>query len=89
MLERKKKPNKKTQKEPKFKNQEKTLKTHNFKSFSLLIMDYNTIKEEDLKLFIPSGIVVSGPSSSGKTQLVLKILEHANALFHPPPKAIG
>ena len=52
-------------------------------------MDYNTIKEEDLKLFIPSGIVVSGPSSSGKTQLVLKILEHAYALFHPPPKAIG
>jgi hypothetical protein len=52
-------------------------------------MDYNTINKDDLKLFIPSGIVVSGPSSSGKTQLVLKILEHADALFHPPPKAIG
>jgi Ni2+-binding GTPase involved in maturation of urease and hydrogenase len=52
-------------------------------------MNYNTINEDDLKLFIPSGIVVSGPSSSGKTQLVLKILEHAESLFHPPPKAIG
>jgi hypothetical protein len=52
-------------------------------------MDQHAINEEDLKFFIPSGIVVSGPSSSGKTQLVLKILEHANSLFHPPPKAIS
>jgi hypothetical protein len=52
-------------------------------------MNYDTINEDDLKLFIPSGIVISGPSSSGKTQLVLKILEHADVLFHPPPKAIS
>ncbi|KAL3106589.1 hypothetical protein niasHT_018231 [Heterodera trifolii] len=29
-----------------------------------------------------------GPSSSGKTQLVLRLLRHANVMFDPPPKAI-
>ncbi|KAL3087172.1 hypothetical protein niasHS_005411 [Heterodera schachtii] len=46
------------------------------------------INERELKFPIPSGIVVSGPSSSGKTQLVLRLLAHANEMFDPPPKVI-
>ena len=52
-------------------------------------MDYQTVTPDELKLSIPSGIVVSGPSSSGKTELVLRLLKHANELFNPPPKAIS
>ncbi|KAL3078151.1 hypothetical protein niasHT_031320 [Heterodera trifolii] len=51
-------------------------------------MDYPRINERELKFPIPSGIVVSGPSSSGKTQLVLRLLAHANEMFDPPPKVI-
>ncbi|KAL3075210.1 hypothetical protein niasHT_037439 [Heterodera trifolii] len=46
------------------------------------------INERELKFPIPSGIVVSGPSSSGKTQLVLRLLAHASEMFDPPPKVI-
>ncbi|KAL3092830.1 hypothetical protein niasHS_005254 [Heterodera schachtii] len=51
-------------------------------------MDYPRINERELKFPIPSGIVVSGPSSSGKTQLVLRLLAHASEMFEPPPKVI-
>ncbi|KAL3093888.1 hypothetical protein niasHS_004728 [Heterodera schachtii] len=51
-------------------------------------MDYPRINERELKFPIPSGIVVSGPSSSGKTQLVLRLLAHASEMFDPPPKVI-
>ncbi|KAL3102652.1 hypothetical protein niasHT_029463 [Heterodera trifolii] len=46
------------------------------------------INEREFKFPIPSGIVVSGPSSSGKTQLVLRLLTHASEMFDPPPKVI-
>lgn len=52
-------------------------------------MEYPNVTEDELKITIPSGIIVSGPSSSGKTDLVVRILRNANALFQPPPKAIG
>jgi Ni2+-binding GTPase involved in maturation of urease and hydrogenase len=52
-------------------------------------MDYHSINSDELKIKIPSGCVVSGPSCSGKTELVLKILKHAEELFDPPPKAIS
>lgn len=52
-------------------------------------MEYPTVFDNDLKIKIPSGIVISGPSSSGKTELMLKILKHASELFDPAPKAIG
>jgi hypothetical protein len=51
-------------------------------------MDYSTFDENEIKFPIPSGIIVSGPSSSGKTQLVLRLLENADKMFDPPPKAI-
>lgn len=52
-------------------------------------MEYPTISFNEIKILIPSGVIVSGPSSSGKTNLVLKILKYANELFLPPPKKIG
>lgn len=52
-------------------------------------MEYPTVSYDDLKIKIPSGIVISGPSSSGKTELMLRILQHSSELFDPPPKAIG
>jgi hypothetical protein len=51
-------------------------------------MEYPNVDDHDLKITIPSGVIVSGPSSSGKTELVLKILKHAADLFQPLPKAI-
>jgi len=51
-------------------------------------MEYPNVTDQELKISIPSGVVVSGPSSSGKTELVLKLLKHANEVFHPQPKAI-
>jgi hypothetical protein len=52
-------------------------------------MEYPQVSEDDLKILIPSGVVVSGPSGSGKTQLVLKLLRHADSIFKPAPKKIG
>ena len=47
----------------------------------------NSIKEEDLKLKIPFGCMIGGPSNSGKSQLLYKLLDHLD-LFHPYPKAV-
>lgn len=52
-------------------------------------MEYPSFTENEIKIFIPSGIIVSGPSSSGKTQLVLRLLRNAGEIFHPTPKTIG
>jgi hypothetical protein len=45
----------------------------------------DVINEDDLKLRVPSGIIISGPSSSGKTQLLLRLLENHKQLFSPQP----
>ena len=50
-------------------------------------MDSNIISEEDTKLKIPFGCMVGGPSNSGKSQLVYKLLDHLD-LFTPRPKAV-
>jgi GTPase SAR1 family protein len=55
----------------------------------LLIMESLKVSEDDLKFPIPSNIIISGPSHSGKTQLVLKLVQDAEKMFIPPPKAIG
>ena len=46
------------------------------------------LDRRDLKFKIPSGMIISGPSSSGKTTLLLKILENYKELFDPIPKSI-
>jgi Ni2+-binding GTPase involved in maturation of urease and hydrogenase len=52
-------------------------------------MEAENVETDDLKFPIPSNIIVSGPSNSGKTQLVLRILKNAEQMFIPPPKSIG
>lgn len=49
-----------------------------FEFFIIKIMDYPILDAEQLIFLIPSGVVVSGASGSGKNQLVMQILDHAN-----------
>jgi len=51
-------------------------------------MEYSKFDSNEIKFPIPSGIIVSGPSSSGKTELVLRLLENADKMFEPKPEAI-
>lgn len=44
--------------------------------------------EEDLKIKVPSGIVVAGPTMSGKTTLVTRVVRKAKKLFSRPPRSI-
>ena len=51
-------------------------------------MEHFTLDKNDLKLKIPSGMILSGPSSSGKTMLLLKMLDNYRDLFDPIPSSI-
>jgi len=48
----------------------------------------SSINEEDLRFKIPFGMIISGPSNSGKTQLLLRLLDSANQIFTPVPETI-
>jgi hypothetical protein len=48
----------------------------------------DSINNDELKFNIPFGCMVGGPSNSGKSQLVYKILDHAEKMFSPVPKAV-
>lgn len=50
-------------------------------------MNYNT-GEGDLKFKIPFGMIISGPSNSGKTQFLFRVLENSVDLFEPVPNTI-
>ena len=50
-------------------------------------MDLNSISEDDLKLKIPFGCLIGGPSNTGKSHLVYKLLENLD-IFSPMPKAV-
>jgi hypothetical protein len=49
---------------------------------------YSYTNTQEIKLKIPSGLIISGPSSSGKTHLIQKIIEQSQNLFDPPPREI-
>jgi hypothetical protein len=55
-------------------------------------MDLNSssssLSLEDLKMKIPFGGLISGPSSSGKTEICRRLVEHSGDMFTPPPAAI-
>jgi hypothetical protein len=44
--------------------------------------------DTDLKLKIPSGILISGSSSSGKTALTIRLIEQREEIFSPSPQTV-
>ena len=51
-------------------------------------MDLNSINEDDLKLKIPFGCLIGGPSNTGKSHLVYRLLDNLDYIFTPVPKAV-
>lgn len=50
-------------------------------------MDDKKFSEDELKFKIPFGCMIGGPSNSGKSQLVYKLIDNLD-LFTPKPKAV-
>jgi hypothetical protein len=48
----------------------------------------DTIDEQALKFKLPAGMIVAGPSSSGKSTLVMKMLENYHEMFDPVPEEV-
>jgi len=48
-------------------------------------MSLATFESEQLKFHIPSGIMIGGPASSGKTTFVQRLLHHYKEMFEPIP----
>jgi hypothetical protein len=52
------------------------------------MIEENGVVERDLKFKLPFGMVISGPSSSGKTTFLIKLLKERSELIDPPPKTV-
>jgi hypothetical protein len=48
----------------------------------------DSFEEDELKFKTPAGMIIAGPSSSGKSTLVMRIIEHYKQLFVPEPVEI-
>lgn len=48
----------------------------------------NSDEAFDARIQLPSSIIISGPSQSGKTEFCINLLIHMKTLFHPIPKNI-
>lgn len=51
-------------------------------------MDNLTFTEEDLKIKAPAGVIVAGPSMSGKTTWIKNLIKYAREMISPPPAHI-
>jgi hypothetical protein len=51
-----------------------------------MIESHQIFADKELKLKSPFGMVVAGPSSSGKSSFLLKLITEADELITPPPK---
>lgn len=51
-------------------------------------MNIQLFSDKDLTLKSPFGLIISGPSSSGKTTFLLKFIAEAKALINPMPASI-
>nr|CAD2203655.1 unnamed protein product [Meloidogyne enterolobii] len=49
---------------------------------------YETYSKNDLKLKLPFGCIVSGPSSSGKSTFIRNLISDAKEMIDPQPKSI-
>lgn len=47
-----------------------------------------TFTNKDLKLNLPFGCVVAGPSTSGKSTFIRKLITHSAEMISPPPRSI-
>jgi hypothetical protein len=52
------------------------------------MIDTQVFENKDLKLKLPFSLIISGPSSSGKSSFLLKFISQAEELIHPSPKSI-
>lgn len=50
--------------------------------------DEKLVAETELCFRIPANMIISGPTSSGKTTTVKKVVRHAKQIFNPAPKSI-
>ena len=46
------------------------------------------INDDELKIRVPFGMVISGSSSSGKTSFLIKLLKNRKSMFKPEPKSV-
>ena len=51
-------------------------------------MNIRNFTEEDLKLKLPFGMCIAGPSSSGKSSFILKLIAESDRLIKPPIKSV-
>lgn len=51
-------------------------------------MESLVFTEEDLKFKIPSGIMLAGPSQSGKSTFLSKLVANYKTMFHPEPAKV-
>nr|CAD2188044.1 unnamed protein product [Meloidogyne enterolobii] len=51
-------------------------------------MNYHLFSHKDLKLKLPFGCIISGPSSTGKSTFVRKLISNSDQLIEPIPKSI-
>lgn len=52
-------------------------------------MNTPSFTNKDLKLNLPFGCVVAGPSTSGKSTFIKKLIAHSAEMISPPPKTIA
>jgi len=61
---------------------------HSFFACAFVMSGCLVFSSEELKFRLQFGMVVSGPSSSGKTTWLLRFLKHVNSLVTPAPASI-
>uniref|UniRef100_A0A914GTC6 AAA+ ATPase domain-containing protein n=1 Tax=Globodera rostochiensis TaxID=31243 RepID=A0A914GTC6_GLORO len=52
------------------------------------MIEARRFENKDLKLHLPFGCLISGPSSSGKSTFIYKLISQAQQLIEPAPKSI-
>lgn len=52
------------------------------------MLESKVLNNSDLKLKLPFGMVIAGPSNSGKTTFLLKLLRDYKELIEPVPESI-
>jgi hypothetical protein len=50
---------------------------------------FNSFSNKDLQLSLPFGLIIAGPSTSGKSSIVQKIINNSSNLIEPPPQSIS